>query len=149
MPSSSVSNGRSGSLSLVECVHALGGMDDAPGEERLAALRQLEQAPAEPVWNRALVRALSHTDTTVRGAAVELSAREFDLLRLLATNAGRVVTRRALLDGIWGPDFYGDERALDVYIRFLRKKIERDPDRPELIRTVRGVGYSLETAVRA
>ena len=86
---------------------------------------------------------------TVRGVPVELSAREFDLLRLLATNAGRVVTRRALLDGIWGPDFYGDERALDVYIRFLRKKIERDPDRPELIRTVRGVGYSLETAVRA
>jgi len=85
----------------------------------------------------------------VRGQPVDLSAREFDLLRLLAANAGRVVTRRTLIDSIWGPDFFGDERALDVYIRFLRKKIERDPDRPEMIRTVRGVGYRLEPVARA
>ena len=80
----------------------------------------------------------------VRDRVVELSAREFDLLRILAVNAGRVVTRRTLFDSVWGPDFFGDERALDVYIRFLRKKIEYDPDHPALIHTVRGVGYRLE-----
>ena len=75
-----------------------------------------------------------------------ITRREFDWLRMLAVNAGRVVTRRNLFDSVWGPDFYGDERALDVYIRFLRKKIERDPDRPTMIHTVRGVGYRLEGA---
>ena len=67
--------------------------------------------------------------------------REFDLLRMLAVNAGRVVTRRNLFDSVWGPDFYGDERALDVYIRFLRKKIEREAQDPEMILTAWGVGY--------
>lgn len=79
----------------------------------------------------------------VDGKPAEFSAREFELLRLLAERAGRVVTRRTLFDTVWGPDFYGDERALDVYIRLLRKKIEPDPDRPVYIRTVRGVGYRL------
>jgi DNA-binding response OmpR family regulator len=77
--------------------------------------------------------------------AVELSAREFELLRMLAESAGQVVTRRKLFDTVWGPDFYGDERALDVYIRSLRKKIEPDPDRPNYIQTVRGVGYRLSS----
>jgi DNA-binding response OmpR family regulator len=77
--------------------------------------------------------------------AVELSAREFELLRLLTESAGQVVTRRKLFDTVWGSDFYGDERALDVYIRSLRKKIEPDPDRPTYIQTVRGVGYRLSS----
>jgi two-component system response regulator VicR len=80
---------------------------------------------------------------TVDGRPVELSAREFGLLQLLAEQAGRVVTRRKLFDTVWGPDFFGDERALDVYIRLLRKKIESDPDHPTYIRTIRGVGYRL------
>jgi DNA-binding response OmpR family regulator len=80
---------------------------------------------------------------SVDGRTVELSAREFELLRLLAESAGRVVTRRKLFDTVWGPEFYGDERALDVYIRLLRKKVEPDPDRPTYITTVRGVGYRL------
>jgi DNA-binding response OmpR family regulator len=80
---------------------------------------------------------------------VDLSAREFELLRLLAENAGRVVTRRKLFDTVWGPEFFGDERALDVYIRLLRKKIEPDPDHPSYIGTVRGVGYRLATPADA
>jgi DNA-binding response OmpR family regulator len=77
-----------------------------------------------------------------RGAVpITLSAREFELLRLLAENAGRVVTRRKLFDSVWGPDFYGDERALDVYIRLLRKKIEPDPEQPKHILSEPGVGY--------
>jgi DNA-binding response OmpR family regulator len=80
---------------------------------------------------------------TVRGTPVYLSAREFDLLMLLAERPGHVITRRFLIDSIWGPDFYGDDRALDVYIHALRKKIEADPERPQHLHTVRGVGYRL------
>jgi DNA-binding response OmpR family regulator len=81
---------------------------------------------------------------TMAGKQIHLSARELDLLLLLAERAGMALPRRYLFDTIWGPRFYGDERALDVYIRALRKKIEPDPDRPAYIHTVRGVGYRLE-----
>jgi len=81
---------------------------------------------------------------TMAGQQIHLSARELDLLLLLAERAGMALPRRYLFDTIWGPRFYGDERALDVYIRSLRKKIEPDPDRPAYIHTVRGVGYRLE-----
>lgn len=74
---------------------------------------------------------------------IEVSAREFDILRLLAEAAGRVVERNQLFASVWGPSFYGDERALDVYIRMIRKKIEPDPSRPMYLHTVRGVGYRL------
>jgi DNA-binding response OmpR family regulator len=78
----------------------------------------------------------------VRGQQIELSPKEFNLLWLLASNAGRVVPRPFILDTVWGDAFYGDVKALDVYIRLLRRKIEADPDHPRLIATVRGVGYS-------
>jgi len=81
-------------------------------------------------------------EVLVRGQLVELSPKEFNLLWLLAANAGRVVPRTVILDSVWGADFYGDVKALDVYIRLLRRKIERDPDHPHLIETVRGVGYA-------
>src|SRR6185436_14420819 len=74
---------------------------------------------------------------------IELSAREFDIVRLLAEAAGRVVERHRLFAQVWGPTFFGDERALDVYIRMIRKKVEPDPSRPMYLHTVRGVGYRL------
>jgi DNA-binding response OmpR family regulator len=74
---------------------------------------------------------------------IDVSAREFDILRMLAEAAGRVVERQLLFASVWGPAFYGDERALDVYIRMIRKKIEPDPSRPMYLHTVRGVGYRL------
>jgi len=74
---------------------------------------------------------------------IDVSAREFEILRRLAEAAGRVVERHQLFTGVWGPSFYGDERALDVYIRMIRKKIEPDPSRPVYLHTVRGVGYRL------
>ena len=80
---------------------------------------------------------------SMAGRPVHLSAREFDLLLLLAERTGMALPRQYLFETIWGPKFYGDERALDVYIRALRKKIEPDPDRPTYILTVRGVGYRL------
>jgi DNA-binding response OmpR family regulator len=78
---------------------------------------------------------------TVRGRPVELTAREFALLHLLMQHAGRVLHRRFLFDQVWGADFVGDEKALDVYIHQLRKKLEDDPQHPRYIHTIRGVGY--------
>src|SRR5258708_9510690 len=74
---------------------------------------------------------------------IDVSAREFDILRLLAEAAERVVERQQLFASVSGPSFYGDERALDVYIRMIRKKIEPDPSNPMYLHTVRGVGYRL------
>ena len=110
-----------------------------------AGLRRTRQEarPAPRIEVGDLVVDVAAHRVLVDGRPVELSAREFELLRLLAESAGRVVTRRRLFDTVWGPDFFGDERALDVYVRLLRKKIEADPDRPSYIRTVRGVGYRL------
>ena len=80
-------------------------------------------------------------EATVRGAPVALPPREFALLELLARNAGRVLTRELLIDRLWGPDYVGDTKTLDVHIKRLRNRIERDPHRPEIILTVRGIGY--------
>ncbi len=77
----------------------------------------------------------------VRGAAVHLPHKEFVILRQLMDNAGRVVTRRELLDNAWGPDRTDARNYLEVHIRRIRTKIESDVDRPTRIRTVRGVGY--------
>ena len=88
-----------------------------------------------------LLNAARH-EVRVRGQRVDLSPKEFTLLWLLASNAGRVVPRLLIIDSVWGADFYGDVKALDVYIRLLRRKIEADPDHPRLITTVRGVGYT-------
>ena len=70
-----------------------------------------------------------------------LRYKEFELLSLLVLNAGQVVTRAQIFDQVWGTDWLGDMRTLDVHIRWLREKLEDDPGNPELIQTVRGVGY--------
>jgi DNA-binding response OmpR family regulator len=75
------------------------------------------------------------------GEAVTLRPKEFELLRVLIANRGRVIPRARLLELVWGEDEYLDSGTLDVHIRWLRQKLERDPSRPARIRTVRGVGY--------
>jgi DNA-binding response OmpR family regulator len=75
------------------------------------------------------------------GRAIELSPKEFRLLCVLAAQPGTVQARGRLLTQVWGSEFMGDEKTLDVHIRWLREKIERDPSHPTLIRTVRGAGY--------
>jgi DNA-binding response OmpR family regulator len=82
----------------------------------------------------------------VRGQETPVSPREFALLRLLIAHAGRVLERQYIFQQVWGPEFFGDQSALDVYIRQLRRKIERDPSRPTLIETVRGLGYRFAAA---
>lgn len=81
---------------------------------------------------------------TVRGRNVSLTPKEFDLLWFLASNPNRVFTREQILDRVWGPDYFGDDNAVSVFIRRLRKRIEIDPDRPHFLRTVWGVGYKFE-----
>jgi DNA-binding response OmpR family regulator len=77
----------------------------------------------------------------VRGESVQLTYLEFELLRTLAANPGRVFSRKTLLDDLWGGAQFRDPRTIDVHVRHLREKIERDPAEPEFIFTVRGVGY--------
>ena len=80
----------------------------------------------------------------VRGAEVHLRRKEFELLALLVENAGRVLTRDVLIDRVWGADYIGDTKTLDVHVKRLRSRIEADPSRPSLITTVRGVGYRFD-----
>ena len=75
---------------------------------------------------------------------IELTPIEFDLLQALAEHPGRVLSREQLLQRVWGYDFYGEERVVDVHLGHVRKKIETDPTQPELIITVRGIGYRFE-----
>ncbi len=82
-------------------------------------------------------------EVRLEGKEVELRPKEFALLEMLLLERGRLVTRSTLLETVWGPAFYGDPKTLDVHIRRLRAKIEKDPHRPELILTVRGFGYKL------
>jgi two-component system response regulator RegX3 len=82
---------------------------------------------------------------TVNGGQVPLPLKEFDLLELLLRNAGRVLTRGQLIDRVWGADYVGDTKTLDVHVKRLRAKIEPDPSNPRFLVTVRGLGYKFET----
>jgi len=83
-------------------------------------------------------------EVAVRGERVALPLKEFELLELLLANAGRVLTRDTLIDRVWGPNYYGDTKTLDVHVKRLRAKVEADPAHPDHIVTVRGVGYRYE-----
>ena len=85
-----------------------------------------------------------HT-VTVNGKPTALPLKEFELLEMLLRNAGRVLTRMQLIDRVWGSDYVGDTKTLDVHVKRLRAKIEPDPARPKHIVTVRGLGYKFET----
>ncbi len=83
---------------------------------------------------------------TVRGKQIQLPLKEFELLEVLLRNADRVLTRMQLIDRVWGVDYVGDTKTLDVHVKRLRAKIERDPASPRHIVTVRGLGYKFESA---
>ena len=107
-----------------------------------AALRKRPAAPAEVprLTCGSLVMDVERHEVAVSGTPVELTRREFDLLRYLLENKEKVISRESLLDHVWGFDFVGETNAVDVYIRFLRSKIDERFD-IKLIHTVRGVGY--------
>jgi len=81
---------------------------------------------------------------SVNGGTVSLPLKEFELLEFLLRNSGRVLTRGQLIDRVWGSDYVGDTKTLDVHVKRLRAKIEPDPGRPQHLLTVRGLGYKFE-----
>jgi len=108
------------------------------GEPEDATEAALESGPVRMDVERHVV--------TVRGGTVQLPLKEFELLQVLLRNADRVLTRMQLIDRVWGADYVGDTKTLDVHIKRLRAKIELDPARPRHIVTVRGLGYKFESA---
>ena len=80
-------------------------------------------------------------EVTVRGGSVSLPPKEFELLEALLARKGRLLTREFLIEEVWGPDYYGDTRTLDVHVKRLRRKVEEDPHHPVHLVTVRGLGY--------
>jgi two-component system response regulator RegX3 len=88
-------------------------------------------------------------EVSLRGQPLDLPLKEFEVLQLLLERAGRVVTRDQLIDEVWGHDYVGDTKTLDVHIKRLRSRIETDPSAPERILTVRGVGYKIVIPERA
>jgi two-component system response regulator RegX3 len=106
------------------------------GEPEEAPTSALEAGPVRMDVERHVV--------TVEGRQVPMPLKEFELLELLLRNAGRVLTRGQLIDRVWGSDYVGDTKTLDVHVKRLRAKIEPDPGAPAYLLTVRGLGYKLE-----
>ena len=108
-----------------------------------AVLRRTERAqePEQTLEAGGLRMDIARHTVAKDGAPIELTAKEFDLLAMLLKNRGKVLTRDSLLDKVWGVEYFGDTRTVDVHVRYLRQKVENDPDKPVLIQTVRGVGY--------
>ncbi len=112
-----------------------------------AVLRRLAEAdePAgAPVQAGPVRMDVDRHVVTVNGNVTQMPLKEFELLELLLRHAGRVLTRGQLIDRVWGSDYVGDTKTLDVHVKILRAKIEPDPGNPRYILTVRGLGYKFE-----
>jgi two-component system response regulator RegX3 len=112
-----------------------------------AVLRRREIAPDQGdgvLDYHGIVLDMDRHQLTVRGTPQSLPLKEFELLELLMVNAGRVLTRGQIIDRVWGSDYFGDTKTLDVHIKRLRSKIELTPSEPTIIVTVRGLGYRFD-----
>ena len=116
-------------------------------------LRRVTWGENASLGNRSAIKVLSTSrisinteshEVLVLGTSVSLKPKEYELLTLLIVNKGKVLSRNQILNAVWGYDFYGDTRTVDVHIRWLREKIEETPSSPVSIQTVRGVGYQLK-----
>lgn len=108
-----------------------GPTDNSLSSEEVLTLGNLEMDFAKHVFRK-------------NGVNIALPLREFELLEFLIRNSGRVLTRNQIIDRVWGSDYFGDTKTLDVHIKRLRAKIEEDPANPKIIHTIRGLGYKLE-----
>jgi len=116
------------------------GHDSGPGADTEA-----EEDVAEQILEGGRVKMdVERHTVTVADEPVSMPLKEFDLLEYLLRNAGRVLTRGQLIDRIWGADYVGDTKTLDVHVKRLRSKIEEQPSRPKHLVTVRGLGYKFE-----
>ena len=110
---------------------------------RRAGAPRRDSAQSEPLVSGAVTLDTDRREARVDGRALDLTYVEFELLRTLVAQPGKVFSRRGLLQAIWGDSSYREPRTIDVHVRHLREKLERDPSEPELILTVRGAGYRL------
>ena len=113
---------------------------------RRAALTQSDEQLEEPIQEGDILIDFERRQVEVRGEPVRLTYVEFEVLAALARSPGRVFSRTMLLERVWGDSSYRDPRTIDVHIRHLREKLEQEPKHPELILTVRGVGYRFRDA---
>ena len=118
--------------------------------ELLARIRAVLRRRVDPVDDEAVLESgrvrmdVERHTVSVDGDEVPMPLKEFELLELLLRNSGRVLTRGQLIDRVWGADYFGDTKTLDVHVKRIRSKIEQDPSSPELLVTVRGLGYRFE-----
>jgi two-component system, OmpR family, response regulator RegX3 len=112
---------------------------------RAVLRRGQDSDPAPDVIEAGDVRMnVERHEVTLRGEPVRLALKEFELLEMFLRNPGRVLTRGQLIDRVWGSDYFGDTKTLDVHVKRLRAKLEADPANPALFVTVRGLGYKLD-----
>ena len=119
-------------------------MRRADDEGEAASVAGVDDVRAEPMTVGDVTVDTERHEVNVRGESVELPLKEFDLLSALIENAGRVMTREILIERVWGSDYYGDTKTLDVHIKRLRSKVESTPKEPTRIVTIRGLGYKYE-----
>jgi two-component system response regulator RegX3 len=118
--------------------------------ELLARIRAVLRRRSEPEVDDAVIEIgpvrmdVDRHTVAVNGAEIAIPLKEYDLLEVLMRNAGRVLTRGQLIDRVWGEDYFGDTKTLDVHIKRIRSRIEPDPAQPRLLVTVRGLGYRFE-----
>src|SRR6202166_406190 len=115
---------------------------------RLRRASEVDAKPSEAIAAGDIVLDPARQSLAVRGHSVALAPKEFSLLQVLMENRGRVVTRQTLLDKVWGYDFEGEHQTISVHVRWLREKIEIDPNNPRHIITVRGRGYMFSSGGR-
>jgi hypothetical protein len=129
---------------VAERDHHVCGRDEVFGRQVLGVVFHLAAA----LTHFALTKLLRHTferhTLTVNGQSVPMPLKEFELLEFLMRNSGRVLTRGQLMDRVWGSNYVGDGKTLDVHIKRIRSKIEPDPANPVYLTTVRGLGYRFE-----
>jgi two-component system, OmpR family, response regulator RegX3 len=108
---------------------------------RRAAMTRPEAEDEEPLVAGPVRMDVSRHEVRVDGDVVEFTPKEFELLETLIRRKGRLLTRDRLIADVWGADYFGDTKTLDVHVKRIRQKVEKDPHRPELLVTVRGLGY--------
>lgn len=118
-------------VARIKAVLRRGAVDDLPKESGILSVGNIRMD-------------IERHSVTVNGSPVALPLKEFELLEFLMRNEGRVLTRSQLIDRVWGDDYYGDTKTLDVHVKRLRSKIEVDPANPIFIQTIRGLGYKFE-----
>ncbi|QEK11965.1 response regulator transcription factor [Crassaminicella thermophila] len=112
-----------------------------------AVLRRFEEIPKEAIKTikiNDIVIDIEKHEVSKNGEVIELTLKEFELLKILAKNRGKVLSRNFLLDEVWGYDYFGETRTVDVHIRHLRRKIEDNDKYPIYIETIRGIGYKMK-----